>query len=653
MAQATYAIQNFLGGEISSFSQGRFDKPDYRVSLNVCLNAFPAEIGPWVRRPGSQFASTTRGGAPGRVIKFDFEQATPYTIEFTDSFLRFRNGAALVTTNDSQIVVSVSAANPAVVQTTSATNWATGNTLIFSSPSTPLLENRQLIATKVDATHFSLADAISGLAIDGSTLGTIAAGATVSRVQELATGYVGAEWGNLRAVQAETTDILLTSGVAPQALTVATLPSSTADAVFALNPAIFNDGPYLDPFVNGVQATPGATSGIVAITLGFAAFSATTAYAAGSFTTAGGVNYVSLKDQNVGQTPASSPTFWAPSSASAAINNGQGFLGSDIGRLVRLFSEPPLWTVTATYATGAVVTYNPTGLPGASTYWQALGGSTGKPPGSDLTSWQLVPQGAAIWTWGKITSLLNVIDRVLAGSVQIGDMISGGGLNAAFNGVFAQLAASSAQNSVSASGPPGFVPAETRIVLNTFVGKNYTGAAPRAIQQATVFPTSDRGLTFGQYHDAFFARDIQFNTNMTIHLNLRGSMVAPANSSDGTLLGTQQVVPTTSAVTIISNDQVTAWNYVWIELNAIGDIQINFCSSYTLAGGIGQVSFYSPIGTGTSSGVDVEILGSPLLYAVPVLTWRLGAFSNTTGWPTCGCYYEGRLWLGRRGAEPL
>jgi len=46
----------------------------------------------------------------------------------------------------------------------------------------------------------------------------------------------------------------------------------------------------------------------------------------------------------------------------------------------------------------------------------------------------------------------------------------------------------------------------------------------------------------------------------------------------------------------------------------------------------------------------MEILGPALLYTQPITTWRLGAYSNTTGWPTCGTYYEGRIWLG--GAIP-
>src|SRR5713226_4229946 len=126
MAAASFAIPHFLGGLLSRFAQGRFDKPDYRNSLKECLNSFPVEIGAWTRRPGTQFAGTTRGGTPGRNIKFDFQQSAAVTRELTDGFMRFRSGARLVNTNDTQVVVAVSAANPAVVQTIGATNWATG-----------------------------------------------------------------------------------------------------------------------------------------------------------------------------------------------------------------------------------------------------------------------------------------------------------------------------------------------------------------------------------------------------------------------------------------------------------------------------------------------------------------------------------------------
>ena len=128
------AITSFLGGEISPYAQGRFDRPDYKFSLNVCLNSFPVEIGAWVRRPGTQHGMTTRGGNKGRSMEFDFEQSTPITMEFTDGWMRFSpTGPLLLTTNDAQTVSAISTANPAVVNTAAANTWATGNTVMFPS----------------------------------------------------------------------------------------------------------------------------------------------------------------------------------------------------------------------------------------------------------------------------------------------------------------------------------------------------------------------------------------------------------------------------------------------------------------------------------------------------------------------------------------
>src|SRR5258706_7154486 len=96
MAKASYIQDSFAGGEKSQLAQGRITERDYRTWLNVCLNGHPTESGGWVRRSGTMNASFTRGARPGRVVKFDFQQAAAYTIEFTDGFLRFRTGTVLV-----------------------------------------------------------------------------------------------------------------------------------------------------------------------------------------------------------------------------------------------------------------------------------------------------------------------------------------------------------------------------------------------------------------------------------------------------------------------------------------------------------------------------------------------------------------------------
>jgi hypothetical protein len=637
MADATWLVPNFLGGELSQFAQGRYDRPDYRFSLNVCLNAFPVEAGPWARRPGFRYGGHTRAGAPGRTIKFDFEQAAAVTLEFTDGILRFRNGTVLVTGNDAQAVVAVSTANPAVVQVQNAVGWATGSTLVFPGAATPLLENRQFTATRIDGTHFALADALTGTGINGAALGALVAGATVACVQELATSYLGGAWSSLRAVQAETTDVLLCPGIPPQALTLTNQPAAGVNPTFAIAEIVFQDGPYLDPFTNGVQVTPSALSGLVNLTLSFASYSATKAYAKGDFATYVGVDYQSQADQNVGNTPLSSPAFWTPTTAASAINNGLGFLGSDVGRLIRLLSEPVAWVATNPYVAGNVVSYNPGGTPGAATYWQAQASTTGTPPGSELTVWKIIPSGAAIWTWGKITGLSNIINRNLTGSVAIGDMFLFNGITAPFDGVFSKVTGSSAAKSASGS----FVIGGVAVSLSSYAGKFFGGGA-QAIQQATVYPTTDSG--FGTNEFIGLGRVTTYLPFFT--LNLRAKNTAPSSPSDGTILGSASFSGGSRATTIISNDHVTVWNYVWIEL-VMTMTPTSSATSYNLVSAIAQISFFSPTGSASSTaGCAAEILGPALLYTQPVLTWRLGAYSDTTGFPTCGCYDDGRLWLG-------
>lgn len=642
MADATYAIPSFLGGEISALAQGRFDRPDYRVSLNTCLNAYPVEIGAWTRRPGTMHAGITKAGARGRVIKFDFEQDSAVTLELTDGFMRFRSGPTLLSTNDEQTITSISAANPAVVSTSSAHGWATDDTVEPGDlgENNPLLQGRQFKIAVTGTQTFTLIDPTTGAAINGATLGTFVSG-TVRRVHELATVYVGDAWETVRSIQAETTAVLLSPNFAPQALVVEELPTAGSDAQFEISPAVFNDGPYLDPFLNGVRAQPSAVSGLINLTLSFPSYSATTAYAQSSFVTSAGIDYVSLIDQNVGNTPAISPTAWQATTAAAAINDGQGFLGSDVGRLVRLLSEPAPYNSATAYGSGVVVTYNPSGIPGAATYWQSLTATTGNAPGSNLTSWQQIPSGAALWSWGRITGLSNIIDRSLAGSAAIGNMTLFNGITAPFDGQFTKVLSQTAGSQTI-----GGVTTSS-VVTTGYVGKNFSGASAQQIKQVTVYSSTDRG--FG--YNLFTIGGIGQAVPADFVLNLRAKATPPASSSDGTLLGTQSFSNAFQNITITSSDQTTAWNYVWVELIMTSDPQGRGATSYTIIMDIAQISMFNPTSTTSSSaGCTVEILGPALLYTNSIVTWRLGVYSNTTGWPTCGTYHEGRIWLG--GAIP-
>lgn len=646
MPGASWAQSSFLAGEWSKTAQGRLDDPSYERALNVCLNMIPIEAGALTRRPGTQYAQTTRNGAAGRVVGFNFAQATPYTMEFTDGHLRFRQGATLIDTNDTVTVSSISTANPAVMLLASAVTWVTGDQGYFTGLGTscPLLQNRVFSVTKIDTTHFSLADSITGATIDGSTLGvaTLAATAKFHRILDMGTPWSVGTWANLRVVLADIPvpqdtvpgAVMLNPAVAPYVLQVATLPSPNLNATFTLAQANLKDGPYLDPFTNGVQANPNALKGIITITLGFPIFDSTTVYTTGDFVTFTAINYRSLVDQNIGNTPNVSPSQWQAVSAGLAIGPN-GFQGSDIGRLVRLFSEPDIWVATTAYSAGQIVSYNPSGIPGAAGYWTALAATTGNIPGTDTTHWAIATN-AAQWTWGKIVGFANQISQTLAGSVNIGTMTAGGGLAGAFNGILVQPSTNGAAGSVTGTASP-----LQTLIGSMFVGKNYSGASNQQIAQAIVYPSSDLGFTRCDVDGVVTAPT-------TIQLNLFGKASAPVGPHDGTLLGTSGSLPNIlSPVTISSSDSTTAWAYVWIEIviTTEAPASIPGPGAFSMNGYFAQVAFFNPPGTGSGNAISVEILGSPLLYTTPIRTWRLGLYSNTTGWPTVGTFHEGRLWL--------
>jgi len=602
--------------------------------MNVCLNGIPLDSGAWTRRPGTIHAGTTRGGSAGREVGFSFRESVPYKMEFTDGYLRFRVGTEIVMTNDEQAVVSISTASPAKV-TTGVHGWTSGFSLQFNTLGTPdaLLENRTFIGTVTSTTEFTLTDAITGAAIDGSTLATFTTG-NVTRIKEIVTPFTGAIWQDIRSVQTEERAVLLCGTVAPQLLSVTTEPENGVDgfAEFSLDTANFIDGPYLDPLANGVQVTPSAKTGVVQLTLAFAAYDSTKAYSVNDFVTSSSVNYKSLVDQNVGNTPASSPSQWLAVAASQAIGPN-GFVATDIGRHVRLFSEPPEWVVGGSYtAVTSVVKYN-------NAYYTCLTNNTGtlaNAPGISVTNWGVNPQGA-LWSWGKITGLLNQISQSLSGASNIGDLTLNGGLAAAFNGNINQTSASCALalNTLSGSATVNMV---------AYIGRSFASASDQKIASVTVFPPSNKQMCV---LSSLGGGGIRF---LTPRLDLYGSATLPAHRSDGTLLGSTPIpidpsglFAGISPVTIVSSDTTTAWKYVWVSYN--GTYVTSAATTY-LELYCGQLQMFNPSGTGSSgSAVNAEILGPALLYTTNVTTWRLGMFGGTVGWPRCGTYHEGRLWL--------
>lgn len=631
MGSATFLQTSFAGGEWSAFNHGRMEHPWYRKGMAVCENGFPLSTGAWVRRPGTQHAAFTRNGAIAALIPFSFEDNQPYTIELTDSFLRFFQGAEPVLDNNPPTVSDISTATPAVVTVSSAVDWATGNRVRFKTetPATkaamPSVFAREFSIQAVSDTTFSLFDGITGAPIDGSTTGwSASAPLTVGRVSEVASLFTEARVSDVRAVQNETDMVLLHTNVPPQQLT-AEPPGNGGSATFSISEADFVDGPYLDPVQDAIL-TPSSLTGLVSLSLSVPAYVATTAYEEGDFVSSSGVTYVSLVDQNIGNTPASSPAYWEVSTATAAVNDGAGFTAQDYGRHIRLYSEPAEWVAASNYSAKDVVKFD-------NQYWVALVAITGAAeatgtvsllrPGVDSTKWAVVPS-AARWTWGKIVAPTSaptgLISQTLTGSGIIGGLSY---QSNAFDGI------------TDVSGGGGGTARKLWDIADdssAFIGRSF--AVGTTISSAIIYPTNDQGL------------DTVGGSSGT--LRMYGSNTAPGDYNDGTLLGSVGFNATTqkSPLTIQSNSGATTYKYVWIDCHSIPSESYGLFGAYHRRNiNIAEIEFYDSSAL-AGVAVTVQILGDPLLYTAPITTWRLGLFNaRDAAYPTNGCYHEGRLWL--------
>ena len=71
----------------------------------------------------------------------------------------------------------------------------------------------------------------------------------------------------------------------------------------------------------------------------------------------------------------------------------------------------------------------------------------------------------------------------------------------------------------------------------------------------------------------------------------------------------------------------------------------NGTNAFSQTVAVAQAEFFG-VNSANGSIVTLQLVGPPLLYSGGVVvTWQAGLYTNSVGWPTCGTYYQGRLWL--------
>jgi hypothetical protein len=360
VARSSFHQSAFLGGEWSPLAQGRSDIPAYRQAMNVCLNGIPIEEGAWTRRSGFQFIAPTRNRLVAKLLPF-LSTVTSYLLELTDLQLRIYAGTSpAFTTNHSTVSASSLASQFLTLTVGSTTGWVVGDDMMLWAPSTldyaaiGPFRNRVMQITVISGNDVTLGDETGAAFGAGVTsAANVLATCELYQIIRFTTPWTGATTlANLRCVQADdegaTNSIILSSTVGPYELRI------TPAAVVSLAALTLEDGPYLDP--QGDVATVSGYSGSITLT------------------------------------------------ATSTV-----FPAADVGRNIRLFSQPPAWSAVTTYSPGDRVTYG-----GA--YWVSIADgdyvalNVGIIPGTMATSgavqvtvWAPAPE-AGSWAWGYITA---------------------------------------------------------------------------------------------------------------------------------------------------------------------------------------------------------------------------------------------------------
>ncbi|MGH3512556.1 MAG: hypothetical protein ACRDRB_09780 [Pseudonocardiaceae bacterium] len=375
MPNATSHQSSFIGGEWAPTMMGRSDNPHYRQALTVCVNNIIAEGGAICRRSGAQFLLPTYGRNPAKLLPFysnffaggagaqSVSVAYNFCCEFTTGGLRFITGTGPVMSNSSAVTANSFASNTLSVTVASGASFAVGDNVMLVSDSLSAAVfgpwiNRVMSVTAKSTNDLTLKDDLGNVFGSGISSGTNdLAGADLYKIFRLGTPYVAADIQGLRMVQATDNTGTLEAFILAQSQPPYTLLSD--NLVLTLTQTVFVDGPYLDQQGTFENPEGGAVS----------AYTGTVTF-----------------------TPATS-----------------AFTADDVGRQIRLFSQPPAWNIATTYSYGDTVTYN-------NQWWRSIAtgtyatsnvgvypGSTATVSGVPVLVWVPAPTEGQ-WAWGTIAT---------------------------------------------------------------------------------------------------------------------------------------------------------------------------------------------------------------------------------------------------------
>jgi hypothetical protein len=647
MAGASNVQTDFRGGIWSQPAQGRMDDPRYQTALNECLNGLPLEDGLWTRRPMFRSLGGTHLNLPAKLLPLSINSNPSHSIEVTDGYFRFYEGGRLITNGDG-VVIAAAASGGVFTLDDEREDWVEGTTVIFQVENAggndltdfQDLINKTWLVTTVAGNDITITDPKTNLdysgAIDDLTAFTDLV-LTARSIVVAENDYVDDDYLDARIVQTDKHAYIVHGSKKYPPWLIKHLHSEDGVEI-TVEEAEFQDGPYLDP-PEGVTAEVDGKDGIVNVRFGHEPWDDEHAYNRGNVVGYDGQVYRSLTIANLNNQPDSSPSDWELIDALEWVNDGRGFLPGDIGRHIRLFSEPPLWDEETNYAEREVVTYN-------NSYYRCIqavsadayedGKITGSSPTNNTETW-VSESGATSWVWGIITD----VDS------------DAGGLAGTPIGNFDDLANIFDSDEDSTYG--------TRDARKAYAGVTLSVSGP--IDHVTLWPLF-RATAI--YKGVKIKRGYGFTTagiaNVTLKLRAKNG-AAPTSATDGTKLGSKKIHwdDIKEKVRIPSDDVTTSWDHVWVEFQLdfakksqkkkknsfnYGDDPTDFVETFAKTTAVAEIKFFED--NLNKNKIEIQVMWGKFKYVTStyIRTLMLGKWNATEpNWPNCGTFHGGRLWM--------
>lgn len=239
----TLAQRSFSGGEISPDLFARCDTVKYATGVRKLLNMFVKRSGGASNRPSTKFIGEVKDSTKTvRLIKFIFNNAQTYMLEFGNLYMRvIYQGSYLTLTG--QAITAMTHAAEAVFTYTGSDTYANGDEIIISGIAGALGQylngrNFKISDVSTGANTFKLKLMDGSTYFDSSALPAYTSGGLAEEIYEITTQYLEADLPLLKYDQSADVITIVHGDYPPAELT------RTGHVSWTLNYEIFNS-PYL------------------------------------------------------------------------------------------------------------------------------------------------------------------------------------------------------------------------------------------------------------------------------------------------------------------------------------------------------------------------------------------------------------------------